>query len=45
VQSLSYNILNLLKPDKTAKGGIHAKQLQAAWTEDYLVKVLAAGNR
>jgi predicted transposase YbfD/YdcC len=34
---------NLLK-QKTAKGGIHAKQLQAALNEDYLLKVLATGN-
>ena len=32
--------LNLLKHEKTAKGGIKAKRLQAAWNEDYLVKVL-----
>jgi len=30
-----------LKKEKTAKGGIHAKQLQAAWKEDYLIRVLS----
>jgi len=36
--------LNLLKQEKTAKGGIHARQLQAAWKEDYLLKVLSSPN-
>lgn len=41
---LRHMALNLLKHEKTAKGGIHAKQLQAAWKEDYLLKVLSTGN-
>jgi predicted transposase YbfD/YdcC len=32
---------NLLKNEKTARGGIQAKRLQAAWDEDYLFKVLS----
>jgi predicted transposase YbfD/YdcC len=37
---LRHIALNLLKQEKTAKGGIRAKQLQAAWNNDYLLKVL-----
>ncbi len=38
---LRHMALNLLKQEKTAKGGVHAKQLQAAWNNDYLCKILA----
>ena len=37
---LRHIALNLLKQEETAKGGIRAKQLQAAWNNDYLLKVL-----
>ena len=37
---LRHLALNLLKRDKTAKGGIHAKRLQAGWNNDYLLSIL-----
>lgn len=39
---LPHIVLNLLKQEKTAKGDIHARQLQAAWNQDYLLKVLVS---
>jgi predicted transposase YbfD/YdcC len=33
--------LNMLKKEKTAKGGVHAKRLQAALDEKYLLKVIS----
>ena len=37
---LPHIALNLLKKEKTAKGGIHAKRLQTGWKNDYLLTVL-----
>lgn len=37
--------VNLLKQEKSAKGGIHNKRMQAAWDDDYLVKVLSGSMR
>lgn len=38
---LRHVALNLLKQESSAKGGIKAKRLKAAWDEDYLLKVLS----
>jgi predicted transposase YbfD/YdcC len=37
---LRHLALNLLKKDKSAKGGMHAKRLQAGWNNDYLLTIL-----
>lgn len=37
---LRHMALNLLKQDKTARGGIRAKRLQAGWNHDYLLTLL-----
>lgn len=42
---LRHMAVNLLKQEKTGKGGIKARRLQAAWDNDYLVKVLSGSMR
>jgi predicted transposase YbfD/YdcC len=37
---LRHMALNLLKNERTAKGGIRAKRLQAGWNTDYLLTIL-----
>jgi predicted transposase YbfD/YdcC len=42
---LRHMAVNLLKQEKTGKGGIKAKRLQAAWDNNYLAKVLSGSMR
>lgn len=43
--TLRHMAVNLLKQERSAKGGIHAKRMQAGWDNDYLVKVLSGSMR
>ena len=35
--------LNLLKKERSFKGGLRAKRLKAGWDQDYLIKILGVG--
>ena len=35
--------LNLLKKERSFKGGMRAKRLKAGWDQDYLIKILGVG--
>jgi len=37
---LRHIALNLLKQEKTLKGGVETKRLKAAWENDYLLRVI-----
>lgn len=39
---LRHMAINLLKREKSLKGGLQAKRLKAAWDHNYLLKILAA---
>jgi predicted transposase YbfD/YdcC len=43
--TLRHMALNLLKQEKSAKGGIHNRRMQAAWDDDYLLKILSGSMR